>query len=112
MCGKECSSLRTGNTLEGLSALADAKLLKPQSARELKKAYLFLRALIDALRMLEGHAGDLLLPEAHSDAFIFLSRRMGYGRKNWQKGSKALEAAIKTHMEKAHREYRALFIEA
>jgi len=112
MCGKECSSLRTGNTLEGLSALADAKLLKPQSARELKKAYLFLRALIDALRMLEGHAGDLLLPEAHSDAFIFLSRRMGYGRKNWQKGSKALEAAIKIHMEKAHREYRALFVEA
>ena len=44
----------------------------------LRDAYVFLRHLIDALRLASGQAHDLVLPAVDTDAFIFLARRMGY----------------------------------
>ena len=44
----------------------------------LRASYIFLRNLIDALRMVRGHARDLEIPAAESDEFEFLARRLGY----------------------------------
>ena len=46
---------------------------------ELRESYIFLRRLIDALRMVRGHAKDLTGPPPDSEAYEFLARRLGYG---------------------------------
>ncbi len=71
--------LRTTNTLEALSALADLGIIPDVDYAELREAYVFLRKLIDALRMVRGHARDLTVPTPDSEAFEFLARRLGYG---------------------------------
>jgi len=103
--GKETPEIRTTNTLEGLAALSAVGRIDKKSASQMEKACLFLRALVDALRMVRGRAKDLILPPHDSEAFVFLSRRMGFERKNWRQGSLALEAAIREHMETARRSY-------
>lgn len=106
--GKKSGDLRTTNTLDELSALAKKMVLEKKTARSLEKTYLFLRSLIDALRMVQGNARDLLLPDIDSDEFIFLARRMGYAKKDWRHGSRQLETAIQEHMEAAHHQYQSL----
>ena len=44
----------------------------------LQEGYLFWRRVADALRIVRGHADDLLLPDEGSDALGFLARRLGY----------------------------------
>jgi glutamate-ammonia-ligase adenylyltransferase len=70
-------SLRETNTLAALAALDRAGLLDGEYAR-LRKAYIFQRKLIDALRMVRGHARDLTVPSADTEEFEFLARRLGY----------------------------------
>ncbi len=90
--------LRTPNTLEALAALGETGLLASGEASLLREAYLFLRKLIDALRIVRGNAKDLVLPLADSDEFIFLARRVGYTTDDWQAGARHLQTDIEQHM--------------
>jgi glutamate-ammonia-ligase adenylyltransferase len=77
--GADQPAVRTTNTLEALAALRDAGLISAIDHNELADAYIFLRRLIDALRVVRGNAKDLSVPPADSEEFVFLSRRLGYG---------------------------------
>ncbi|MGC1273525.1 MAG: glutamine synthetase adenylyltransferase [Planctomycetaceae bacterium] len=72
------ATLRETNTLAAMAALDRAGLLDGEYER-LREAYKFQRKLIDALRMVRGHAKDLTVPPAESEEFEFLARRLGYG---------------------------------
>ncbi|MGH7202639.1 MAG: putative nucleotidyltransferase substrate binding domain-containing protein, partial [Planctomycetaceae bacterium] len=76
--GHRDAALRTTNTLEALHALSDAGVISARDAETLRDAYVFLRRLIDALRMVRGHARDLTAPPAESEEFEFLARRLGH----------------------------------
>lgn len=104
--GKDLTDLRTTNTLEALTALSKKGLLPKETVADLRKAYLFIRKLIDALRMVRGNAQDLLLPDQASEEYVFLSRRMGFGRQDWEEGSRLLSEKIRHHMTRAHCHYR------
>jgi len=103
--GHAVHDLRTPNTLEALAAAERHRILSAGEARALGDAYLFLRSVIDALRIVRGHAKDLVLPDIGSDEFIFLARRMGYAEDDWQAGARKLAAAITRHMEQARTIY-------
>src|SRR5262249_21130792 len=60
--GARDPSLRSPNTLQALAALEASRRLDPDSARSLRAGYRFFRALIDALRVVHGHAKDLAVP--------------------------------------------------
>ena len=77
--GRRTPPLRTTNTLEALDVLRSTGLLSSDDYRELRDSYIFLRRLIDALRMVRGHARDLTVPAAGTEEFEFLARRLGYG---------------------------------
>jgi glutamate-ammonia-ligase adenylyltransferase len=104
--GEDHPAIRSPNTLDALQQLCKEGILSEKIGRDIQAAYLFLRRLIDALRIVRGHAKDLVLPERSSEEFTFLSRRMGYGQQEWEKGRKQLEEAILHHMTQA----RALFL--
>lgn len=103
--GKAFPALRTPNTLQALDALLKEELLNSETHHSLKENYLFLRSLVDALRIVRGNAKDLLLPDAESDEFTFLARRMGFAKKNWRLGSQHLADAISRNMGKVHQHY-------
>jgi glutamate-ammonia-ligase adenylyltransferase len=109
MHGHAVPDLRTPNTLEALAAAERHRLLPAREARALHDAYLFLRSVIDALRIVRGHAKDLVLPDVGSDEFIFLARRMGYEEDNWQAGAKKLDQDVGRHMEQARTTYANRF---
>jgi [glutamine synthetase] adenylyltransferase / [glutamine synthetase]-adenylyl-L-tyrosine phosphorylase len=46
--------------------------------QQLRGAYVFLRRLIDALRMVRGDARDLTVPPMDSEEFETLARRLNY----------------------------------
>jgi glutamine synthetase adenylyltransferase len=71
----------------------------------LHDAYVFLRQLIDALRLASGQAHDLVLPAIDTEAFIFLARRMGY----WEEQGTPAQLAhtIAHHLQQATRLYDA-----
>ena len=98
MHGHSRPALRQVNTLQALAALAQEGLISSQEAQRLEKAYTFIRRLIDGLRMVRGHAKDLVLPETYSDDFVFLARRLGYTTEDWQTGAKHLQSDIEQHM--------------
>ena len=75
--GADDPALRTPNTLAALSALADRGLVTPDEHAALRDAYGFLRRLIDALRVVRGHAKDLTVPTPGTEEFAFLARRLG-----------------------------------
>ena len=70
--------LRTPNTAEAMAVLADLGILSREDYARLREAHLFLRRLIEALRVVRGHAKDLTVPPPGSEAFAFLARRMEY----------------------------------
>jgi [glutamine synthetase] adenylyltransferase / [glutamine synthetase]-adenylyl-L-tyrosine phosphorylase len=78
MHGRERRELRTPETLDALARLAAAGLLSADEHHVLREGYLFWRSVIDGLRVVRGHAGDLLLPEPGSDEYGFLARRLAY----------------------------------
>lgn len=98
MRGHNAPRLRTPNTLEAIASLGQGGELKPGEMTALREAYLFLKGLIDALRIVRGNARDLVLPPDDSDAFIFLSRRLGYTAERWEEGAARLTADITRHM--------------
>ncbi|MEK6577574.1 MAG: hypothetical protein AABZ05_08260, partial [Nitrospirota bacterium] len=60
----------------------------------------FLRALIDALRIVRGNARDIILSDEDSPEFKFLARRFGYRGRYRDKETKRLAEEIKFHMTK------------
>lgn len=98
MHGHQYKSLRTPNTMQALAGLIDRGIVPSQAADHLRKAYLFIRMLIDGLRMVRGNAKDLVLPPPDSDEFIFLARRVGYTTEDWEAGARHLQTDIEQHM--------------
>jgi glutamate-ammonia-ligase adenylyltransferase len=100
MHGHRLPVLRTPNTMQALAALVDSGIVTRQDGETLRKAYFFIRMLIDGLRMVRGNAKDRVLPPVGSDEFIFLARRVGYTTDDWQAGARHLEADVQEHMGK------------
>jgi glutamate-ammonia-ligase adenylyltransferase len=101
--------LRTPNTMQALTGLVDCGIVSRQDGDNLRKAYLFIRMLIDGLRMVRGNAKDLVLPPADSDEFIFLARRVGYTTDDWQAGARHLQTDIEEHMKKTREFFEKSF---
>ena len=70
--------MRATNTRAALKALRNAGILTELTRKELRKAYVFFRRLIDALRMVRGDARDLTVPPTDSEEFETLARRLNY----------------------------------
>ena len=98
--GREHLELRTSSTLSALAALLRLGLVSEVEHQEMQSAYLFWRRVADALRMVRGHAGDLLLPEEDSEEFRFLARRLGYGGRDWKEGARALAEDVRLHRDR------------
>ena len=96
--GPEHPELRTTETLAALDRLGALRILGQAERDELVGAYLFLRRLVDALRMVRGSAKDLLLPERKSDEFSFLARRLSYRGSRWDEAAARLAEDIRLHM--------------
>jgi glutamate-ammonia-ligase adenylyltransferase len=77
--GHRDPALRTGRTRDAIDALREHGILNDEQHRRLLDAYMFLRRLIDALRMVRGNARDLTVPPQDDEEFQFLARRLGYG---------------------------------
>jgi [glutamine synthetase] adenylyltransferase / [glutamine synthetase]-adenylyl-L-tyrosine phosphorylase len=98
MHGHDHPTLRTPNTMQALTGLVECGIVTRQDGETLRKAYLFIRMLIDGLRIVRGNAKDLVLPPPDSDEFIFLARRVGYTTDDWQAGARHLQTDIEEHM--------------
>jgi glutamate-ammonia-ligase adenylyltransferase len=98
MHGRLHPVVRTPNAMEALAGLVESGIVDRQDGENLREAYLFLRMLIDGLRMVRGHAKDLVIPPADSEEFIFLARRVGYTTDDWQTGARHLKSDIEEHM--------------
>ncbi len=109
MHGHTLTGLRTSNTMQALAALVDCGLVTRQDGEDLRKAYFFIRMLIDGLRMVRGNAKDRVLPPVDSDEFIFLARRVGYTTDDWQAGAKHLKSDIEDHMGKVKQFFERTF---
>jgi [glutamine synthetase] adenylyltransferase / [glutamine synthetase]-adenylyl-L-tyrosine phosphorylase len=77
--GRDRPEVRRTNTLEAMQSLRNAGVLSADEYDRLREAYIFLRRLIDALRMVRGHARHLTVPSSETEEFEFLARRLGYG---------------------------------
>ena len=105
--GGATSKRRIPSTLRAIEALRGAGVLDDNAAAQLTEAYRFLRRLIDAQRIVRGHARDLVLPPPESDEFLFLARRLGYWEE--QDASARLAADIAAHRQRAARLYAEVF---
>lgn len=105
MHGHRHPSIRTTNTLEAIDQLCGAALLTLEEGDSLKDNYLFLRQLIDGLRIVRGNAQDLVLPPSGSDEMVFLARRLGMITTNWLQGARDLEHTIHTRMAQSHEQF-------
>src|SRR5262249_15653901 len=88
--GKDHPELRITNTLEALDQLRRLNVISEGEHDMLRAAYLFLRSLIDALRIVRGDASDLVLPEENSEEFKSLARRLGYRGRDWKRCAERL----------------------
>ena len=105
--GRLLPELRIPSTLRAIVALREAGVLAEEVGAELAEAYRFLRRLIDAQRIVRGHARDLVLPPLESDEFLFLARRLGY----WEEDDAAarLAAEIDVQRRRVARVYTEVF---
>ena len=74
--GRQYPTLRHSNTLRVLQEATRLKLISEKQCHELERTYVFLRELIDCLRMARGNAKDLTLPATGTRDWEQLSRRM------------------------------------
>jgi glutamate-ammonia-ligase adenylyltransferase len=77
--GQANPALRTTNTRAAMGVMAENGILSEEDFTRLRKAYTFLRWLIDSLRMVAGNSKGLTVPPADSEEFAFLARRLLYG---------------------------------
>ena len=67
-----------GPALTPMKAMAVANIIPEKDYPRLRQAHIFLRRLINALRMVRGNAKDLTVPPSNSEEFYFLARRLDY----------------------------------
>jgi glutamate-ammonia-ligase adenylyltransferase len=72
-------ALRQTNIRMAMAALNAAGILSEDDYTRLRKAYTFLRWLIDSMRVVRGNAKDITVPAYGSEEFAFLARRLRYG---------------------------------
>jgi glutamate-ammonia-ligase adenylyltransferase len=85
-------AVRVTNTLTAVDRLAARGHVPAERAEQLRESYGFLRRLIDALRVVRGHAKDLTIPPATSREFAYLAHRLRYA------SPEDLQAAIAARM--------------
>jgi glutamate-ammonia-ligase adenylyltransferase len=107
--GRDHPELRVPSTTKALEQLYRLGIIPKKEQDDLYDGYLFLRTLIDAMRMVKGNARDLVLPEENSEEFKFLARRMSYREPDWEKGARKLSEDIRYHMENVHRYFESRF---
>ena len=100
--GKDHPVLRLPNTLEALDQLRRLEIAREAEYNVWRAAYLFLRNIIDALRIVRGDASDLVLPEETSEEFKSLARRLGYREQDRSRSAALLAADIREWMQKVH----------
>ncbi len=98
-------SIRTPNTLEAIEQLCHESILTLSERETLHDDYIFLRQLIDGLRIVRGHAKDLVLPPSGSDEMVFLARRLGMTSRDWQKSAEAFEKTTHSRMKQIHERF-------
>jgi glutamate-ammonia-ligase adenylyltransferase len=86
------STVRVTSTLRAIERLRDGGHLAVAFADQVSLTYAFLRRLIDALRVVRGHARDLTIPPPDSREFAYLARRLDV------ESPAALQASIAEHM--------------
>jgi glutamate-ammonia-ligase adenylyltransferase len=101
--GRRLPGLRTCSTLGGIDRLREAGLIHADECFRLRTAYVFWRAVADALRMVRGNARDLLLPETGSEEMRFLARRLGYAGSGWEEAADAFLADLAQHRDAVSR---------
>lgn len=74
--GSDMVSLRHPNTLRVLREASRLSLIEPGLTEVIERAYVFLRQLIDCLRLVRGNARDLTIPPPNSRDWHQLSHRM------------------------------------
>ncbi len=107
--GHRDASLHTPNTLDALEALQATRVLSRHDATILMEDYLFLRKVIDGLRIVRGNAKDLVLPESGSDDMTYLARRLGYLTDVWKEGAQTFENELQQRMNRTHEMFTKLF---
>ncbi|MBI3306501.1 MAG: hypothetical protein HYZ84_01660 [Candidatus Omnitrophica bacterium] len=75
---KLSGDIRHPNTLKALRALWEAGAMEEKKFQILRATYIFLRSLINALRIVRGNAKDLTVPREETEEFAMLARRIGY----------------------------------
>jgi glutamate-ammonia-ligase adenylyltransferase len=96
--GRDAPRLRQPNTLAALSELERLRIVDAGEYATLHTSYLFLRNVIDALRIVRGDASDLVLPDEKSEEFKSLARRLGYRDRDRRVGATRLSADIAEQM--------------
>jgi len=100
--GAEHPEIRLQTTLDALSGLRRLQIVREADFATLHRGYLFLRKLIDGLRIVRGDATDLVLPGENSDEFKSLARRLGYREQDRERGAARLVEDIRGWMTKVH----------
>jgi len=96
--GNEYPEIRVPSSLAALERLRKLKIISEAEYEVLHPAYLFLRNLIDALRIVRGDASDLLLPPRDSEEFKSLARRLGYREHDRTEASRRLSDELEKWM--------------
>jgi [glutamine synthetase] adenylyltransferase / [glutamine synthetase]-adenylyl-L-tyrosine phosphorylase len=107
--GPRHPTLRRPNTLEALAELRRLENITASEYEVLHPAYLFLRNVIDALRIVRGDASALLLPNDTSEEFKSLARRMGYREQDRTQAARLLSVDIRRFMKDVHAVFTARF---
>ncbi len=76
--------LRQAGTSDALAALHKHEIINDEQFEKLHTGYVFLRRLIDALRMVRGDARDLAVPAPDTEEFAYLARRLNYSNRTSQ----------------------------
>jgi glutamate-ammonia-ligase adenylyltransferase len=96
---------RTPSTLVALAALRDIDVVSATEHDALRAGYLFLRRVIEALRMVHGEAKDLILPALGSDEMTFLSRRLGAPGDDWAQAAAGFHRELVEHTQRVAQFY-------
>jgi [glutamine synthetase] adenylyltransferase / [glutamine synthetase]-adenylyl-L-tyrosine phosphorylase len=107
--GKEHPEVRDPNTLVALDRLRRVQIIREPDYAVLNQAYLFLRNLIDALRIVRGDASDLVLPEEESEEFKSLARRLGYRDQDRRRSAARLATDIRAAMKNVNEYFQTRF---
>jgi glutamate-ammonia-ligase adenylyltransferase len=109
--GEKHPEIRVTGTLDALDLLHRLKIVGDAEYEALHSGYLFLRKLIDALRIVRGDASDLVLPDEASEEFKSLARRLGYHQRDRRTAAAMLGNDIRNWMTNIHKQFVSRFEE-